>query len=325
MGDRYYECSNFEQAIEWYETANNGKALYKIGKIEFFDKSNIDLGIDYFEKAANLGYEKAFIELMNLFIEGKYVKRKLKRVKNYYKEFKHINRKLAKQTLKNLKQKYNLSLRKRLIITGRIKLVRYIVLFFILFVLSYSSVMFYDGNWSGYVKDVSFLVNNNTLAINEEGKCTVSYKVIPFFANNKLYKIVPEDSSIIDVNEDNFKGLAEGKTNLIVYINDKEYKREEITVYKPRVLDFDISFDNNNTLNKVGDFITPKLNIKYLNDKEVDNVEPIFICNNQKVVRVEGSVLIASGIGNATVTIKVGDIKKELNFNIQKDYNNALC
>lgn len=324
LGDKYYEVSNFEQAIEWYGIANNGKSLYKIGKIEFFDKLNIDFGVDYLERAANLGYEKAFIELMNLFTEGKYVKRKLKRVKNYYKEFKHINRKLAKQTLKNLKQKYNLSLRKRLIITGRIKLVRYIILFFVIFVLSYSSIMFYDGNWSGYIKDVSFSVNNNTLAINEEEKCTVSYKVIPFFANNKLYKIVPENSSIIDVKGDNFKGLVEGKTNLIVYINDKEYKREEITVYKPRVIDFDISFNENSTLNKVGDFIIPKLNIKYFNDKKVDNVEPIFISNNQKVVRVEGSVLIASGIGNATVTIKVGGIKKELNFNIQKDYNNKI-
>lgn len=322
IADEYKQNSILYKAKEWYMRANDARAYYEIGKIDFYKTYNKISGLSYLKKAADMKYVPALIELIHIYAKGTNLKKDLKIASKYYKILRKADKSAAKQVFSVIKEAYKSSLveklnikswLKKIITKERIKIMSTIILSISLI---YVVTMFTTGKWKGKINNASIEVSSNIIGLSDNEGYQVKLNMTPFFAKEPMNEVVSEDSSIAKIEDGKIQGISEGKTNLILYVDGKEVKKVPITVSQIGVKDFKIHYDGE--LNLVGDSISPNIEIIYFNDIKKGEVNTTFSSSNEDVVRVNKNKLVAIGEGKTTVTVKVNDLEKKLIFNISK-------
>lgn len=327
IADEYKRNNLLYKAKEWYENANDVRAYYEIGKIDFYKFNNKGSGISYLEKAADMKYVPALIELINIYAKGTSLNKDLHIARKYYKTLKKVDKQAAKQVSGVIKEAYKSLLAEKLNIKKWLKKVitkkRAIIMSTIIMLISliYVGTMFATGKWKGIINKASIEVQSNIIGLGEAEAYNVKLNMIPFFAKEPIKEVVAEDSSIAKVEDGKIQGINEGKTNIILYLHGKEVNRVPITISKMGVKDFKIHYDGE--LKLLGDSITPNIEIIYFNDTKKGAVNTTFSSSNENVIRVNKNQLVAVGEGKATVTVKVNDLEKKLIFNISKKKQEA--
>lgn len=322
IADEYKRNNILYKAREWYMRANDARAYYEIGKIDFYNTYNQISGLSYLKKSADMKYVPASIELIHIYAKGTKLKKDLHIASKYYKTLKKVDKAAAKKVFGVIKEGYKSALveklnikrwLKKIITKKRIKIMSTIIL---LICLAFVVTMFTTGKWKGKISNASIEISSNIIGLGENEAYQVKLNMIPFFAKEPMKELVSEDSSIAKIENGKIQGINEGKTNIALYINGEEVKKLEITVSQIGVKEFKIHYDGE--LNLVGDSVTPNIEIIYFNDIKKGEVNTTISSNNEAVVRLNKNELVAIGEGKATVNVKVNNLEKKLIFNIRK-------
>lgn len=323
IAGEYKRNNILHKAKEWYMSANDARAYYEIGKIDFFKSYNRVSGLSYFKKAADMKYVPALIKLIHIYAKGTSVEKDLHIASKYYKTLRKVDKAASKQVFGVIKEGYKSVLIEKLNIKRWLKKIitkeRIIIMSTIILLISsiYVVTMFRTGKWKGKINNASIEISSNIIGLSENEAYQVKLNMIPFFAKEPTKEVVSEDSSIVKIEDGKIQGINEGKTNVILYLDGEEINRVSVTVSKIGVKEFKIHYDGE--LKLVGDSITPNIEIIYFNDIKKGELNTTYSSSNEDIVRVYKNKLVAIGEGKATVTVKVNDLEKKLIFNIKKE------
>lgn len=315
IADQYFDKGRYGDAKEWYEYAGMSSSYFKLGKMLIYKKMNVQEGIEFLEKALDMKNPQAAIELMRLCLERVHVKKSLNSIREYYRKLKAIDKSGAKAVLRMLKKEFNLSLYKRLRIKGQFKAAMCAGTGTFIAILIGISMMFATGQWKGIVLGSSIKIEKDKIGVNESVKCDADIKVLPFFAKYPEKKVAVDDDFIASYDNGRITGLSQGNSEIILYADGKELRRVPFEVCSLGIESFKISYKND--LINVGDSIEPQIEISYLNDIEIKDVEISYTSSNEDVVRVvNNKKLVAIEEGHAEVIVRVNDVEKKLIFDI---------
>lgn len=230
---------------------------------------------------------------------------------------KKVNKQAADEVFGVIKDSYQLSLVQILKVNGWLKRIIAVGTVSVLLSSGYIGIMFGTGKWKGKISSASIEISSNIVGIGNDQAYKVKINTTPFFAKKPIEKVLSEDLSIAKIENGKIQGVNEGKTNIVLYLDEKQVRKVPITVSQIGVKDFKVHY--NGELKGVGDSIYPNIEIIYFNDIKKENVNTSLSSSNERVIMVQNNKLVAVGQGNAVVTVKVNELEKKLVFNISNE------
>ncbi len=187
--------------------------------------------------------------------------------------------------------------------------------------------MYATGEWNAVSAKPYFSLENIILETGEQVKYKkdIGIKKIPFYSKNPKEKIVIEDPSVLERGDEYIKGLEEGQTDIVLYMDDVEIGRSTVKVADIKLANYTISYEGDPKY--VGDVVTPKYEYEFI-DHRTKEYDVTIESNNTDVIKIEDGDIKAVGVGKATVSITIGGITKYLPFDIkiegQEEYSEDL-
>lgn len=320
IANKYYNEGDYFSAITWNLKSNEPKGEYRAGKIYWKWGGKDTYAVKHMINAAKQDYIPAVKFLFVYYVQRNFTCNE--KCIFYYNQLKRLDKKEAKEQLKLAKKKCKLNFYQILKIKGKAQqAVRGCVLCLLFFaIVIYLS--FKTGLISGLVLNSEIVLNDSSIELGNSKNYEVKIKMFPPFSQKAKYNIVVKDDSIVSDNNGQIKGIKEGRTDLILYIDGKEEDRKSIKVVKVGVEDFKIRYEGE--LQYIGDRINLNLEVKYFNGIELKNIKPEYQITDESVIRKsldKKDSFTAIGTGKCDIYITIGDVQKRLCFDIKDPYD----
>lgn len=124
LGKAYYDQGNMEKALEWFSKAaehEDGDALFGIGSVHFV-RSDFHTALTYYERAGDRGCAKGFAWIGYIYHQGLGVPRNIEMAIDYYKKAAALGYLLADRALIHLEFQRGNLLRKILVLPKFIRI-----------------------------------------------------------------------------------------------------------------------------------------------------------------------------------------------------------
>lgn len=167
-----------------------------------------------------------------------------------------------------------------------------------------------DGD---YVKDIDkFVIKlNDTVTLS-----TGEYVIIPSYAKNPhIYFKSLDDSNILSINGNEVTANQEGTTVIGVMKDSRVLKKVNIKVVNPKVESLTATLDND--IKYVGESAKINSEVQVDYDKFKEKQQVIYESSDEDILKVEGNIVEAVGVGKASLYIKAGDKETVFDYNIQ--------
>ena len=167
-----------------------------------------------------------------------------------------------------------------------------------------------DGD---YVKDIDKFVMklNDTVTLS-----TGEYVIIPSYAKNpNIYFKVLDNSNILSINGNEVIANQEGTASIGVMKNSRILKKINIKVVNPKVESLTATLDND--IKYVGESAKINSEVQVDYDKFKEKQLVTYESSDENILKIEGNVVEAVGVGKASLYIKAGDKETVFDYNIQ--------
>ena len=167
-----------------------------------------------------------------------------------------------------------------------------------------------DGD---YVKDIDKFVMklNDTVTLS-----TGEYVIIPSYAKNpNIYFKVLDNSNILSINGNEVTANQEGTASIGVMKNSRILKKVNIKVVNPKVESLTATLDND--IKYVGESAKINSEVQVDYDKFKEKQVVTYESSDENILKIEGNVVEAVGVGKASLYIKAGDKETVFDYNIQ--------
>ena len=167
-----------------------------------------------------------------------------------------------------------------------------------------------DGD---YVKDIDKFVMklNDTVTLS-----TGEYVIIPSYAKNpNIYFKVLDNSNILSINGNEVTANQEGTASIGVMKNSRILKKINIKVVNPKVESLTATLDND--IKYVGESAKINSEVQVDYDKFKEKQLVTYESSDENILKIEGNVVEAVGVGKASLYIKAGDKETVFDYNIQ--------
>lgn len=164
-----------------------------------------------------------------------------------------------------------------------------------------------------YIKDIDkFIIKLNDTVILSTGK----YVVIPPYAKKPhIYFKSLDNSNILSIRGNELKANKEGTAVIGVMKNSRVIKKINIKVVNPKVEDLTVTLDHQ--LKYVGESakINSEIQVDYEKFKESKKIT--YESTDKSILKVEGDIVEAIGVGKASLHIKAGNKETVFDYNIK--------
>ena len=167
-----------------------------------------------------------------------------------------------------------------------------------------------DGD---YVKDIDKFVMklNDTVTLS-----TGEYVIIPSYAKNPhIYFKILDNSNILSINGNEVTANQEGTASIGVMKNSRILKKVNIKVVNPKVESLTATLDND--IKYVGESAKINSEVQVDYDKFKEKQVVTYESSDENILKIEGNVVEAVGVGKASLYIKAGDKETVFDYNIQ--------
>ena len=167
-----------------------------------------------------------------------------------------------------------------------------------------------DGD---YVKDIDKFVMklNDTVTLS-----TGEYVIIPSYAKNPhIYFKILDNSNILSINGNEVTANQEGTASIGVMKNSRILKKVNIKVVNPKVESLTATLDND--IKYVGESAKINSEVQVDYDKFKEKQLVTYESSDENILKIEGNVVEAVGVGKASLYIKAGDKETVFDYNIQ--------